>query len=158
MIIDRLWSAIVGSNRDSRESSRTIRFEARIEAREADWKEEIRKERPSWLYAVTDITSYAEDPSARDEGVGGPLVIAGGRWVIINDRLPWRLTHVKHARGGARARARARKKMRLGRHAIVDRGGIVIRGLTAVPGIARRLAHRRRCRPGDGGDGSGDDR
>jgi len=30
---------------------------------------------------------------------------------------------------------------------------VVIRELTAVPGVARRLAHRRRCQPGDGGGG-----
>lgn len=33
------------------------------------------------------------------------------------------------------------------------RESIVTWGLTAVPGVARRLAHRRRCQPGGGGGG-----
>jgi len=37
----------------------------------------------------------------------------------------------------------------------IARESVMIRGLTAVPGVARRLAHRRRCQPGGGG-GSGD--
>ncbi|KAL0110882.1 hypothetical protein PUN28_014076 [Cardiocondyla obscurior] len=32
---------------------------------------------------------------------------------------------------------------------------LIILGLTVVPGVARRLAHRRRCRPGGGGSGGG---
>lgn len=60
-------------------------------------------------------------------------------------------THDKRARACAQ-----KKKHSTGEHAIAVRENIVnvvIRELTAVPGVARRLAHRRRCRPGDGGGG-----
>lgn len=52
-------------------------------------------------------------------------------------------------RGLVRARARVKEKPASGTRTPCLHWEFV--KLTAVPGVARRLAHRRRCRPGDGG-------